>query len=191
MTATEKEKMLAGEPYLASDAVLVAERLGARRVLHRFNAAGPEEWDEAAALLAGLFGAFGGGTVVMAPFQCDYGYNIRVGRNGFVNYNCVFLDCAPVTIGEDVQIAPGVQLYTATHPVDAAIRRAGPEYALPITIGDGVWIGGGAILLPGVTVGDNTVVGAGSVVTRDLPPNVVAAGNPCRVLRLIDEPRRG
>ncbi|HEV7589512.1 MAG TPA: sugar O-acetyltransferase [Longimicrobium sp.] len=188
--ATEKEKMLAGEPYLASDPELARERRHAREVLHRFNAAGPDEWEDAAALLGGLL-ALGEGTVVMAPFQCDYGYNIRIGRNGFVNYNCVFLDCAPITLGDDVQIAPGVQLYTATHPVDAATRRAGPEYALPITIGDGVWIGGGSIVLPGANVGENTVVGAGSVVTRDLPANVVAAGNPCRVLRAIDEPRHG
>jgi maltose O-acetyltransferase len=132
-----------------------------------------------------LFGEFGEGSVVMAPFQCDYGYNIRIGRNGFVNYDCVFLDCAPITIGDDVQIGPAVQLYTATHPVDAAIRRAGPEYALPITIGSGVWIGGGSIVLPGVNIGANTLIGAGSVVTRDIPAGVVAAGNPCRVLRSV------
>jgi maltose O-acetyltransferase len=188
---TEKEKMLAGEPYLASDAVLVAERLHARRVVHGFNGAAPGDDAPHLRALAGLFGAFGEGTVVMAPFQCDYGYNIRIGRNGFVNYGCVFLDCAPITLGDDVQVAPGVQLYTATHPVDPAMRRAGPESALPITIGDGVWLGGGAIVLPGVTVGENTVVGAGSVVTRDLPANVVAAGNPCRVLRAIEGPRHG
>jgi maltose O-acetyltransferase len=189
--ATEKEKMLAGELYIASDAELEAERLRARRVLHHFNGATPGEDAPYLRALAGLFGAFGEGTVVMPPFQCDYGYNLRIGRNGFVNYNCIFLDCAPITLGDDVQIAPGVQLYTATHPLDAAVRRAGPEYALPITLGDGVWIGGGSIVLPGVTVGENTVVGAGSVVTRDLPANVVAAGNPCRVLRAADEPRHG
>jgi maltose O-acetyltransferase len=187
---TEKEKMLAGELYVASDAELVAERLHARRVLHDFNGAAPGEEAQHLRALAGFFGAFGEGTVVMAPFQCDYGYNIRIGRNGFVNYNCVLLDCAPITLGDHVQIATGVQLLTATHPLDAALRR-GPEYALPITIGDDVWIGGGAILLPGVTVGNETVIGAGSVVTRDLPPRVVAAGNPCRVLRAIDEPRHG
>ena len=188
--ATEKEKMIAGEPYVAADAELTAERLHARRVLHYFNGAEPGENAPYLRGLAGLFGALGEGTVVMAPFQCDYGYNIRIGRNGFVNYNCVFLDCAPITVGDDAQIAPGVQLLTATHPVDAALRRSGVESALSITLGDGVWIGGGSIVLPGVTVGDGTVVGAGSVVTRDLPPGVVAAGNPCRVLRAIDEPRR-
>jgi maltose O-acetyltransferase len=189
--ATEKEKMLAGEPYVAADAQLTAERLHARRVLHAFNGAAPGDDGAALRALAELFGAFGEGPVVMAPFQCDYGYNLRIGRNGFVNYDCVFLDCAPITIGDDVQIAPGVQLLTATHPVDAALRRSGVESALPITLGDGVWLGGGSIVLPGVTVGDNTVVGAGSVVTRDLPANVVAAGNPCRVLRAIGEPRHG
>jgi maltose O-acetyltransferase len=188
---TEKEKMLAGELYLASDAELEADRLRARRVLHDFNSAAPGRGSPHLAALAKLFGACGEGTMVMAPFQCDYGYNIRIGRNGFVNYNCVFLDCARITIGDDVQLAPGVQLYTATHPLDAATRRAGPEYALPITLGDGVWIGGGSIVLPGVAVGANSVVGAGSVVTRDLPAGVVAAGNPCRVLRAIDEPARG
>jgi maltose O-acetyltransferase len=189
--ATQKERMLAGEPYFAADAQLTAERLRARQVLHDFNGARPGKDAPYPRALASLFGAFGEGTVVMAPFQCDYGYNIRIGRNCFVNYNCVFLDCAPITIGDDAQIAPGVQLLTATHPIAADARRAGEESALPITLGDGVWIGGGAILLPGVTVGDDTVVGAGSVVTRDLPANVVAAGNPCRVLRAIDEPRRG
>ena len=189
--ATEKEKMLAGEFYIASDPELEMERLRARRVLHDFNGATPAKDPPYLRALAGLFGAFGAGTVVMPPFHCDYGYNIRIGRNSFVNYNCVFLDCAPVTLGDDVQVAPGVQLYTATHPLAAAVRRAGPEYALPIVIGDGVWIGGGSIVLPGVTVGENTVIGAGSVVTRDLSANVVAAGNPCRVLRAIDEPRRG
>jgi len=188
--ATQKEKMLAGEPYFAADPELTAERRRAREVMHRFNAASPDESDQALALLGGLL-ELGEGTVVMAPFHCDYGYNVRIGRNGFVNYGCVFLDCAPITIGDDAQIAPGVQLLTATHPVAAAARRAGEESALPITLGDGVWIGGGAIVLPGVTVGDDTVVGAGSVVTRDLPANVVAAGNPCRVLRALDEPRRG
>lgn len=182
---SEKEKMLAGELYIASDAELVAERLKARRVLHSFNAATPGEDAPYLRALGGLFGAFGEGAVVMAPFQCDYGYNIRLGRNAFVNYNCVFLDCAPIDIGDDVQIAPGVQLYTATHPLDAATRRAGPELARPIRIGDGAWLGGGSIVLPGVTIGAEAVVGAGSVVTRNVPPGVLAAGNPCRVIRSI------
>ncbi|HYH81958.1 MAG TPA: sugar O-acetyltransferase [Longimicrobium sp.] len=185
MPASQKAKMLAGELYNATDPELVAERLRARELLHRFNAAAPRDEQAALRLLAGLFGGFGEGTAVMAPFRCDYGYNVRIGRNGFVNYDCVFLDCAPIRLGDDVQIGPAVQIYTATHPVDAAIRRAGLEYALPVTVGDGAWIGGGSILLPGVTVGANTVIGAGSVVTRDVPTGVVAAGNPCRVLRAV------
>jgi maltose O-acetyltransferase len=180
---SEKEKMLAGELYRASDAVLTAERLRAREALHRFNAMPPAEDDEARALLAGLFGALGEGTVVMAPFRCDYGYNVRTGRNGFLNHDCVFLDCAPIAIGDDAQIGPGVHVYTATHPVEPETRRSGVEYALPVTIEDNVWLGGGTIVCPGVTIGRDTVVGAGSVVTRPLPPGVVAAGNPCRVLR--------
>ncbi|HKP73895.1 MAG TPA: sugar O-acetyltransferase [Longimicrobiaceae bacterium] len=188
---SEKEKMLAGELYIASDPELRREYLHAREVTHRFNALPPSAFDEGMALLGGLFGAFGEGAVVMAPFRCDYGYNIRVGRNFFANYNCVFLDCAAITIGDDVQLAPCVQLYTATHPLDAAIRRAGPEYARPITIGDDVWIGGGSIVLPGVTIGAEAVIGAGSVVTRDVPPGVLAAGNPCRVIRAIEEADRG
>jgi maltose O-acetyltransferase len=182
---SEKEKMLAGELYDAGDAELVAERLHARRVLHHFNGAVPGEDAPYLRALAGLFGAFGEGAVVMAPFQCDYGYNITIGRGTFINYDCVFLDCAPIVIGSEVQIAPGVHLYTATHPVDAALRRAGPEYALPIHIGDGAWIGGRSIVLPGVSIGAEAVIGAGSVVTRDVPAGVVAAGNPCRVLRSV------
>jgi maltose O-acetyltransferase len=119
----------------------------------------------------------------MAPFRCDYGYNVRIGANGFLNYDCVFLDCAPITIGHDAQIGPGVHVYTATHPTDPETRRSGLEYALPVTIEDNVWLGGGTIVRPGVTIGRDTVVGAGSVVTRPLPPGVVAAGSPCRVLR--------
>lgn len=188
---SEKEKMLAGELYIAADAELTRDRLHAREVIHRFNAAPPDRPDAAAELLRGLFGAFGEGSVVMAPFQCDYGYNIHFGRYSFANYNCVFLDCAPITIGEGVQIAPCVQLYTATHPLDAATRCGGPEYARPITIGDRAWIGGGSIVLPGVTIGAEAVIGAGSVVTRDVPPGVLALGNPCRVIRAIEAADRG
>lgn len=182
---TEKEKMLAGELYIATDPQLVAERRRARELVHCFNHLSPGDDEAARRLLGELFGGLGEGTTVMAPFQCDYGSNIRFGRGGFANYGCVFLDCAPITIGSDVQIGPAVQLYTATHPLDAAIRRAGPEAARPITIGDGAWIGGGSIVLPGVTIGENSVIGAGSVVTRDIPASVLAAGNPCRVIRSV------
>ena len=180
---SEKEKMLAGALYRAMDPELVAERLRAQSVLHRFNTAAPGEEGERRALLAGLFGALGEGAVVMPSFRCDYGYNVRIGRGSFVNYDCVFLDCSRITLGDDVQVGPAVQVYTAQHPVAPEARRSGVEYALPVAIGDNVWIGGGAIVLPGVTIGANTVVGAGSVVTRDLPPGVIAVGNPCRVVR--------
>jgi maltose O-acetyltransferase len=138
---------------------------------------------ERRALLVSLFARFGEETVLKPTLRCDYGFNISIGDRTFVNYDCVFLDCNRITIGDEVQIAPGVHIYTATHPTEAKVRRSGLEYALPVSVGDGAWLGGGTIVCPGVSIGENTVVGAGSVVTRDLPANVVAAGNPCRVLR--------
>jgi maltose O-acetyltransferase len=177
---SEREKMIAGAPYPASDPVLVAARLSAQELLGRYNATAPSAAGERREILRALFGALGEGATVMPRFSCDYGFNIRAGRNLFVNYDCVFLDCAPIDIGDDVQIGPAVQLYTATHPLDAAVRRSGLEGARPIRIGDNVWLGGGAIVLPGVTIGDDAVIGAGSVVTRDVPAGAVAAGNPAR-----------
>jgi maltose O-acetyltransferase len=179
----EKQRMLAGELYQATDPELVADYLHAQELLCQFNATRPNAAEERLALLMELFGHFGHGSVLKPSFRCDYGYNILIGRNVFVNYDCVFLDCNRITIGDDVQIGPAVQIYTAQHPTDPETRRSGLEFALPVTLGDNAWIGGGAILCPGVTIGANTVVGAGSVVTRDLPPNVIAAGNPCRVIR--------
>lgn len=175
--------MLAGEPYLAHDPGLIAARRRAQVLLARFNAAPPEDDAGRAEALAALLGALGEGTLVQPPFRCDYGTQIAIGARSFLNYGCVLLDCAPIAIGAEVQIGPGVHLYTATHPIDAAERRAGWESALPIAIGDGAWLGGGVIVCPGVSIGENSVIGAGSVVTRSLPANVVAAGNPCRVLR--------
>ena len=179
----QKPRMLAGELYLAHDPELIAERRRAQVLLARFNAAPPEDDAGRAEALTALLGGLGEGAVVNPPFRCDYGAQITIGARSFLNYGCVLLDCALIVIGQEVQIGPGVQLYTATHPIDAATRRAGWESALAIAIGDGVWLGGGAIVCPGVSIGENTVVGAGSVVTRSLPANVVAAGNPCRVLR--------
>ena len=181
--ANEKQRMLAGELYQGTDPELVADHLHAQDLLCRFNATRADAAEERLALLMELFGHFGRGSVLKPSFRCDYGYNILIGRNVFVNYDCVFLDCNRITIGDDVQIGPAVQIYTAQHPTDPETRRSGLEFALPVTVGDNAWIGGGAILCPGVTIGANTVVGAGSVVTRDLPPNVIAAGNPCRVIR--------
>jgi len=177
--------MLAGELYLGSDPQLVAEDLRAQELLYRFNMSRPGADDERRALLVELFADFGTGAVLKPSFRCDYGTNISIGEDTFINYNCVFLDCNRITIGKQVQIAPCVQIYTATHPLDADTRRSKLEFALPVVIDDGVWLGGGAIVCPGVTIGKNTVVGAGSIVTRDLPPGVLAVGNPCRVLRTL------
>jgi maltose O-acetyltransferase len=179
----QKARMLAGELYFASDPELVAAHRRAQALLARFNATAAEAGEERRALLTDLFARFGDEAVLKPTLRCDYGFNITIGDRTFVNFDCVFLDCQRITIGDEVQIAPGVHLYTATHPLDAKARRSGIEYARPVTIGDGVWLGGGVIVCPGVTIGENTVVGAGSVVTRDLPANVVAAGNPCRILR--------
>ena len=177
---SEGEKMIAGELYRASDPELAAARLRAQELLVRYNASVPADAAARESLLRELFGAVGDAPTVMPRFSCDYGFNIRAGRNLFVNFDCVFLDVAPITIGDDVQIAPVVQLLTATHPLDPAVRRSGLEGGKPIRIGNNVWIGGGAIVLPGVTVGDDAVIGAGSVVTRDLPAGVVVVGNPAR-----------
>ena len=172
--------MISGAPYRASDPELVEGRLRAQELLALYNATAPRATGERTAILHELFGALGDGATVMPRFSCDYGYNIRAGRNLFVNYDCVFLDCAPIDIGDDVQIAPAVQLYTATHPLDATERRSGIEGAKPIRIGNNVWLGGGAIVLAGVTIGDDAVIGAGSVVTRDVPAGVLVVGNPAR-----------
>lgn len=185
MAKTEREKMLAGELYLASDPELVAAQARAQELLAAFNGAAPGAEAERRAILHELLGAMGEGVVIKPSLRCDYGTQIRIGARSFINYDAVMLDCAAIEIGADVQIAPGVHLYTATHPLDGPLRRSGAEFARPITIGDGVWLGGGTIVCPGVTIGANTVVGAGSVVTKDLPANCVAAGNPCRVLRFL------
>lgn len=183
---TEKAKMLRGELYIADDPELVAERLRAQELLHIFNGTPPRALAERRRQLTALLDRMAEDSTLLPPFRCDYGYNISIGRRTFINYDCIFLDCNRITLGDDVQIAPRVQIYTATHPIDATARRAGPEYALPVSIGDGAWLGGGVILCPGVTIGSNTVIGAGSVVTRSIPPGVVAAGNPCRILRRCD-----
>ena len=175
---SNKELMLAGEAYDAQDAELRAERRACRALCERFNASHDDP-----AVLRELFGSLGDGAEVLAPFQCDYGYQIAVGARSFINYGCVILDAAEVAIGDDVQIGPSVQLVTALHPLDAAERRLGTETAAPVTIGSGAWLAAGVIVCPGVTVGEDTVVGAGSVVTRDLPPGHLCVGNPCRPLR--------
>jgi maltose O-acetyltransferase len=180
---TQRERMLAGDMYIADDPELAADALRARRLLDEFNRTAADEVDERRRVLGQLLGALGAASEVRPPFACDYGYQIRIGARTFVNFGLVALDVAAITIGDDVQIGPNVQLLTPTHPVEAEARRAKWEAAKPITIGSNVWLGGGVIVLPGVSIGENTVVGAGAVVTRDLPANVVAVGNPARVSR--------
>lgn len=179
--ATEREKMIAGELYRSGDPDLVADRRRCQEVLRDFNARPEQRLDRSE--LAGLFAEVGTDSYIEPPFLCDYGYNISVGSRTFVNYRAIILDVAPVSIGDEVLIATGVQILTAEHPLDPVARRAGGELARPITIEDGVWLGGGAIVCPGVTVGESSVIGAGSVVTADIPSGVLAVGNPCRVVR--------
>lgn len=175
--------MLRGDLYLADDPVLVEERARAQRLLEQFNTMSVDRPTDRRALLAALLGSLGDGAEVLPPLRCDYGYTTSIGARTFINYGAVILDPGYVRIGADVQIGPSVQLLTATHPVDAATRKARWESAHPITIEDGAWLGGGVIVCPGVTIGRDAVIGAGSVVTRDIPAGVVAVGNPCRVIR--------
>ena len=178
---SEKQKMLAGELYRPGDHELAVERHRAAQWMTRYNAIGNHERKEQQALLREAFGHVGSGTTVRAPFHCDYGYNISLGSSVFLNFNCVILDIVPVRIGDDCQIGAGVQILTADHPRDARQRAEGLEFGRPITIGTNVWIGGGAIILPGVQIGDHAIIGAGSVVTRDVPAETVAVGNPARL----------
>lgn len=180
---TQRERMLAGDLYIADDPRLVEENLRALGLVEQYNATSAAHTAERRRILLDLLGAFGSGSEIRSPLRCDYGYHLRIGARTFVNFGLVALDVAPITIGDDVQIGPGVQLLTPTHPVDPEPRRAKWEAARPIGIGDNVWLGGGVIVLGGVNIGENTVVGAGAVVTRDLPANVVAMGNPARVSR--------
>ncbi len=182
---TEKHKMLAGELYRSADRELLAERLQAQQVLVRYNVMPHDDQTLRTALLRNFLQTVGENTMILSPFACDYGYNIRLGRNVFINYHCNFLDCALIDIGDDVQIGPAVQLYTAMHPLDAGVRRSGLESASSIRIGHDVWIGGGAVVLPGVTIGDRSVVGAGSVVVRSVPPDSLVVGNPARIVRTL------
>lgn len=185
---TEKEKMLNQLLYDANfDEVLIKERTSAKEICYDFNNLRPSESDKQQILLHTLLGKVGKSCCILAPFWCDYGYNIEVGDNFFANHNTVILDGAKVKFGDNVFVAPNCGFYTAGHPIDAAQRKKGLEYAHPITIGNDVWIGAGVQVLPGVTIGDNVVIGAGSIVNRDIPSNCVAAGNPCRVIRFIND----
>ncbi len=180
-----RERMLAGDLYIADDPDLARDAFRAHDLSHRINTMDPNDIDGRHALMRELLGAFGEGSEIRPPFRCDYGYHTFIGARTFANFGLVCLDVATIHIGDDVQIGPNVQLLTPTHPVEPGPRRDKREAAKPIVVADNVWLGGGAIVLPGVTIGENTVVGAGAVVTRDLASNVVAVGNPARVIRSI------
>lgn len=181
---TEKQKMLAGELYLPlNDPELTAENKHAAHLLQLYSRTTVEAYLDRIELLQALFGSLGETPQIVPPFHCDYGRNIYVGDRFYMNYGGVILDCNTVHIGNDVLCAPYVQIYTAYHPTDPAVRLTGQELAAPVKIGNNVWIGGGAIICPGVTIGDHTTIGAGSVVVKDIPAYVVAVGNPCRVVR--------
>jgi maltose O-acetyltransferase len=183
---TEKQKMLAGELYLAADPELAAESLRAADLLRTYNSTSAHDRPQRTQILQALLGKVGANPQIVPPFHCDYGCHISLGENFYMNYGGVILDCHRVEIGDNVLCAPYVQIYAVYHPVDPALRLTGRELAAPVTIGSNVWIGGGAIVCPGVTIGDNTTIGAGSVVVKNIPANVVAVGNPCRVIRELD-----
>lgn len=184
---SQKERMLAGELYVAHDAELGRENQRARRLTRLFNQTTEEQPEERQRLLKAMFKHFGPGGYVEPPFHTDYGTNTTIGKNFYANYDAIFVDCGPITIGDNVFMGPRVGLYTAGHPIDAAIRAEQLEYGKGITIGNDVWMGGNVVVNPGVTIGNNVVIGSGSVVTHDIPDNVVAVGNPCRVLREINQ----
>ncbi len=185
---TEKEKMLSGELYKAPDPELSKERLRARQLLKKLNESPEEDAENRKRIIAELIPDAGANLWLQPPFYCDYGTNLCIGDNVFFNFNCVVLDVMLVKVGSRTLVGPNVQIYTATHPMNHLDRAAGLEYARPVTIGEDVWIGGSAVICPGVTIGDRSVIGAGSVVTKDIPPDVFAAGNPCRVIREIPPP---
>lgn len=169
--------MLAGKPYRAFGEELLAERQAAKELIFEFNTLHPSKIEQRNKIIPKFFGKTGKNFMIEPSFRCDYGYNISIGENFYANYNCTIIDCAKVTIGDNVFIAPNVSLFTAGHPLHPDIRNNQLEYAAPIFIGSNVWLGGGAIVNPGVTIGDNIVIGSGSVVTKDIPANVVAVGN--------------
>ncbi len=180
---TEKEKLIAGELYDANDRELFEERIRAKKFCADYNSCPYNDFAKKERIIEKLFGRHGANTWLEANFFCDYGYNIIVGDHFYANHNCVILDAAMVTFGDNVFIAPNCGFYTSEHPMDYIMRNKGIESARPITVGNNVWIGGNVCVMPGVTIGDNVVIGGGSVVVRDIPSNVVAVGNPCRPIR--------
>ncbi|MPN12573.1 Galactoside O-acetyltransferase [bioreactor metagenome] len=179
--------MISGKPYKAFGDELLAERQYAKEMIFDFNSLRPNQIDERNEILKRLLGKTKDKYFIEPPFRCDYGYNIEIGENFYSNYNLIILDCAPVKIGDNVLIGPNVSIYTAGHPLHYEIRNQEYEYAFPIIIGDNVWIGGNVVINPGVSIGENCVIGSGSVVTKDIPNNVIAIGNPCKVLRVITD----
>ncbi|ABX43523.1 sugar O-acetyltransferase [Lachnoclostridium phytofermentans] len=186
----QKERMLAGLPYKAWMDGLSEERLNCRMKIHEFNHCLPSENDKQQKLLGEILGKTGKDFYIEAPFRCDYGYNIEVGENFYANFNCVILDVGRVTIGNNVMFAPNVAIYTAGHPIHPDSRNSGYEYGIAVSIGDNVWVGGNVVINPDVHIGNNVVIGSGSVVTKDIPDNSIAVGNPCRVIRQITEEDR-
>lgn len=182
--------MLAGLPYKAWLDGLREERMENKLKIHEYNLIRPDDKKKMKEMIKNILGKTGEDVCVEQPFRCDYGKNIEVGNNFFANYNCVILDVAKVTIGKNVMFAPNVSIYTAGHPIHPESRNSGYEYGIPVTIGDNVWVGGSVVINPGVKIGNNVVIGSGSVVTKDIPDNVIAVGNPCRVIREITEEDR-
>ena len=184
---SEKEKMLSGEAYKAFGEELLNERQEAKRLLFKFNKLHPKKIKKRNKIVEKLFGKVAGNFFIEPPFRCDYGYNIEIGNNFYANYNLTILDCAKVSIGDNCFIAPNVSLLTAGHPIHFEIRNQEYEYAFPITIEDNVWLGANVVINPNVTIGKNSVIGSGSVVTKNIPPNSVAVGNPCKVIKQITD----
>ena len=184
---TEKERMLSEKLYIPMDEALAADCARSRRLVRLINGTTEEQAEYRVQLFKELFGRTGENLWVEPPFHCDYGCHISVGENFYANFDCIILDVCDVTIGDNVFLAPRVCIYTAGHPIDAGVRRRQLEYGKKVVIGNDVWVGGNTVINPGVTIGDNVVIGSGSVVTKDIPSGVIAAGNPCRVLRPVTE----
>ena len=187
---SQKERMLAGLPYKAWLDGLKEERIENKLKIYEYNNTRPDEKEKMDEQIKNILGKTGEEVFIEQPFHCDYGKNIEVGNNFYANYNCVILDVGKVVIGENVMFAPNVSIYTAGHPIHPKSRNSGYEYGIEVTIGDNVWVGGSVVINPGVKIGTNVVIGSGSVVTKDIPDNVIAAGNPCRIIREITEDDR-
>lgn len=183
---TEKEKMIAGELYDATDSQLTEEREYARKMVRMYNQTTENEGDLRTQMLKKLFGSTGNSLSMEPNVRFDYGYNIHVGENFYANFDCTILDVCEVHIGDNCLLAPGVHIYTATHPINPFVRIAGPEYGKPVTIGNNVWIGGRAVINPGVTIGDNVIIASGAVVTKSIPANTIVGGNPARMIKQIE-----